>query len=203
MSTIQLSYFSFSKVLLPKRMISSAHPFQGRSVFPFVPSYASIHLSTFNIIDILVLKEGLTQAMILQLAVNSNSVSRQQTQPSHYSPTTGTCAGTTLLHQDWPFTPFGSQGGSLPGLCASTQHGNMPESLWRQWNHTGDKAPLQKGLRWASGVPGKAQNPLKECGKKRTWLTTPAMRVNKKNPAHSSSAEMSVKWSERVKNLVA
>lgn len=88
--------------------------------------------------------------------------------------------GATLLHQDWPFTPFGSQAGSLPGFCASTQHGNMPESLWSQWNHTGNKAPLQKGLRWASGVPGKAQNPLKECGKKRAWLTTPAMRVNKK-----------------------
>lgn len=48
----------FFKVLLPKRMTNSAHPFQGRSVFPPVPLYASIHLSTSNIIDILVLKQG-------------------------------------------------------------------------------------------------------------------------------------------------
>lgn len=48
----------FFKVLLPKRMINPAHPFQGRLVFSPVPLYASIHLSTFNIIDILVLKQG-------------------------------------------------------------------------------------------------------------------------------------------------
>lgn len=93
--------------------------------------------------------------------------------------------GDTLLHQDWPFTPFGSQAGSLPpvlwlpGLCASIQHGNMPETLWSQWDHTGNKAPLQKGLRWGSGVPGKAQKPLEECGKMRAWLKPTAMGMNK------------------------
>lgn len=49
----------FFQVLLLKRMINSAHPFQGRSVLPSVPSDATINLSTFNITGILVLKQGL------------------------------------------------------------------------------------------------------------------------------------------------
>lgn len=81
--------------------------------------------------------------------------------------------GATLVHQDWPLTPSGSQAGS-------TQHGNMPESLWSQWNHPGTKAALQKGLRWGSGVPGTAQKPLKECSKKRAWLKPTDMGMNKK-----------------------